>query len=210
MPTIYRDIRDFDRRAVRVSTEVVGRVRPADLARPTPCGHWNLAELLAHMTAQHRGFAAASAGRGADGEVWRPVRSPSDPVREHRAAADEVLAAFAAEGVLEQPFALPELSPAEFPAIQAIGFHFIDYVVHGWDVARALGENYVLDGDLAPLALRIAEQVPNGAERSRPSAAFAPALPLESGSSALERILLLLGRTPSWNRDLQVPAPESP
>jgi len=51
--------------------------------------------------------------------------------------AEAVLAAFAADGVLKRRFALPEISTAfDFPAAQAISFHFIDYVVHGWDVAR--------------------------------------------------------------------------
>ena len=38
---------------------------------PTPCEGWTLADLLAHMTVQHRGFAAAARGLGADPDVWR-------------------------------------------------------------------------------------------------------------------------------------------
>ncbi len=52
-------IRELDARAVRASVDVVSRVRAGDLARATPCSEWTLAELLAHMTVQHYGFAAA-------------------------------------------------------------------------------------------------------------------------------------------------------
>jgi hypothetical protein len=48
-----------------------------------------------------------------------------------------VIVAFAQPGVLERGFALPEIMPGvEFPGAQAVSFHFIDYVVHGWDVAQ--------------------------------------------------------------------------
>ena len=65
------DIRDLDARAVRASVDAVEGITAVDLSRPTPCSEWTLGDLLAHMTAQHRGFTAASAGRGADPAVWK-------------------------------------------------------------------------------------------------------------------------------------------
>ena len=60
-----------------------------------------------------------------------------DQVAEYIAAAEHVIAAFAEPGVCERGFSLPEIiTGVEFPAARAISFHFIDYVVHGWDVAR--------------------------------------------------------------------------
>jgi Mycothiol maleylpyruvate isomerase N-terminal domain len=41
---------------------VLSRASASDLARPGPCADWTLADLLAHMTAQHNGSAAAAAG----------------------------------------------------------------------------------------------------------------------------------------------------
>ena len=149
----------------------------ADLGRPTPCAEWTLGDLLAHMTAQHNGFAAAAAGRGADPDVWKASAPAADPATEYAMAAELVIAAFAGEGVLERGFALPEIIPGvEFPAAQAISFHFIDYVVHGWDVARSLGLAYELDADLVEAALPVAEAVPEGERRLRPGAAFRPGL----------------------------------
>lgn len=197
------DFRELDARAVRASADVVSAVTPADLGRPTPCADWTLGDLLAHMTVQHQGFAAAAAGGGADLDVWK-VRAPGpDPVTDYAIAAELVIAAFAAPGVLDRGFALPEILPgAEFPAAQAISFHFIDYVVHGWDVARALGREYVLDDDLLRAALPVAEAVPDGEHRQRPGAAFAPRLDSPPGAGAdsgpMDQILVLLGRSPAW------------
>jgi hypothetical protein len=75
-----------------------------------------------------------------------------------------------------------------FPASMAIGFHLVDYVVHTWDVAVSMELDVTFEDDLVAAALQIAEQ----------GAAFKPVLPIPAGSSELERLLLILGRNPSW------------
>ena len=97
------DIVALDAQAVRASVELVARAHPADLARPTPCADWTLHGLIAHMAAQHYGFAAAAAGDG-DPARWRPRRLGRDPGADYRAAAAAALAAFAAPGSLDRQF----------------------------------------------------------------------------------------------------------
>jgi uncharacterized protein (TIGR03086 family) len=197
MPTI--DVVALDARAVRASVGVVGLAGGAVLRRPTPCTGWTLAELLAHMSAQHRGFAAAARGLGADPQAWRTRPLGADPVATYAAAAEEVLAAFATDGAVDARFALPEFSTeVTFSGYRAIGFHFIDYVVHTWDVARALDVPCDLPDDLWAAALPIAEAVPDGPARLKPGAAFAPRLPESPGATPTDRVLTLLGRSPTW------------
>jgi uncharacterized protein (TIGR03086 family) len=190
----------LDARAVRASVTVASRAGNDDLARATPCGDWDLAQLLTHMAVQHDGFAAAAAGNGADPTVWDARPPSADPVADYAAAADRVLRAFGADGVLTRKFSLPEIAPgAAFPAQMAIGFHFIDYVVHGWDVARALGLDYELEPDLLDAALPIAEAVPaDDGTRRRPGAAFAPRVSASGNLTGLAQIVALLGRRPDW------------
>jgi len=193
------DIRDLDRRAVLASVGVVSQVTAGDLGRPTPCADWHLGDLIAHMTGQHDGFAAAAAGRGADLSAWAPRPAGDDPAAEYAAAAQRVIAAFAEPDVLDRKFVLPEIVPGlKFPAAQAISFHFVDYVVHGWDVARSLGVRYVIDQDLIEAALPVALAVPDGKQRLQPGSAFRPGLPAPQDAATLDRILALLGRSPSW------------
>jgi uncharacterized protein (TIGR03086 family) len=112
-----------------------------------------------------------------------------------------VLEVFSADGVLDREFALAEISPVlRFPAAQAISFHFIDYVVHGWDVARSLGVDYQLEPDLLAAARPVALAVPGGQARTRDGAAFAPGLPVLTQAGLLDQILAMLGRNPSWPR----------
>ncbi|WP_327289324.1 TIGR03086 family metal-binding protein [Streptomyces sp. NBC_01198] len=188
MPTDLERIRALDARAVRLSAGLVRQTTVADLRRETPCAGWDLADLLAHMTAQHRGFAAAARGHGGDLALWAAAPA-ADPVGAHEAAAGDVLAAFAEVREEERPFVLPEFSAVrDFAAARAIGFHFLDYVVHAWDVAAALGVPFTPEADLLDAALPLALAVPPG------SAAFAPELPAPPGGDTLSRILTRLGR----------------
>ena len=193
------DIVALDARVVQATVSVVSQAGPADLARPTPCAGWTLSDLLAHMTAQHDGWVAAAAGDGGDLSRWQPGPPAADPVKEYAAAAERVLAAFGADGVLDREFVLAELSPLlRFPAAQAISFHFIDYLVHGWDVARSLGVDYVLEPDLLAAALPVAQAVPDGELRKQGVVPFAPGIAVTEPQSVMNQIVAMLGRSPSW------------
>ena len=204
MPITSPGIFHLHRNAVLKSVDVVESVRMTDLDRVTPCEGWNLADLLAHMTVQHRGFAAAARGLGADPDVWRvetvvdAVRA--DPGRTYAEAARDVLDAFSADGTADAPFALPEFGEgAVFPGAMAMGFHFVDYVVHGWDVATSLGVPFELPADVVQAVLPLALAVPDGDIRTMAGAPFAPAVE-QVGSDDFERILLHLGRRPDWHQ----------
>ena len=139
------DIVALDAQAVGASMDLVAQLTTRDLARPTPCADWTLHGLLRHMIAQHHGFAAAAGGDG-DLAQWQVRTLGEDPAAAYRAAAERVLAAFAADGVLDREFSLPEIARGlMFPARRAISFHFVDYVVHSWDVARTLGASLDFD-----------------------------------------------------------------
>jgi uncharacterized protein (TIGR03086 family) len=196
-------IRPHHRTAVTASVDVVNAVTRDDLDRPTPCAGWNLADLLAHMTVQHYGFAAAARGNGADLALWQPTTVAddvaADPAGAYAKAAADVLGAFTVDNVLDATFALPEFGPgATVPGAMAIGFHFVDYVVHGWDVARSIDAPFELPTEVISAVLPLVLAVPDGEFRETEGAPFGRAITSTDAASDLDRILLHLGRSPGW------------
>ncbi|MEV0091063.1 TIGR03086 family metal-binding protein [Streptomyces sp. NPDC050738] len=193
------DLIALHRRVMETTTEVVATVRPDQLALPTPCGEWNLSRLLAHMTGQNHGFAAVARGERSDASVFADRPVDEDPPAGFAASAADVLAAFGEPGVLERDFWLPEVRDGiTLPGRIAVGFHFIDYVVHGWDVAVSVGAPITFDEEVLAAGIPIAEAVPDDASRKAPGASFAPGLDNAPGAKAFDRILTLLGRDPRW------------
>ncbi|MEP6629683.1 MAG: TIGR03086 family metal-binding protein [Lapillicoccus sp.] len=193
-------IRESDARAVALSTTVVAQVAPTDLERPTPCAGWSVRDLLLHMAAQHHGFAAAARGGSVGPADWSASAADvADPVGAYPGAAAEVVEAFASADLDTAQLTLPDFGAMTFPAPRAISFHFIDYLVHAWDVGVSVGVPVRPDDDLLQPAVEITRAVPAGDARTRPGAAFAPVLDgVAAEPDAWRRVLRMLGRDPDW------------
>jgi uncharacterized protein (TIGR03086 family) len=208
MPTNSYELLPLHRIAVLASIDAVAAVRPTDMHRPTPCEGWDLTDLLAHMTVQHRGFAAAATGSGADPELWRPdtvlASVVADPAGAYAAAARDVLDAFAADGVADVAFALPDFgADTRIPGVTAMGFHFVDYAVHGWDVAATLGVPYALPAEVVDAVLPLVLAVPDGDFRDQPGSPFVRAV-TAVGADGFDAVLRHLGRRPEWTGTVEV------
>jgi uncharacterized protein (TIGR03086 family) len=193
------DIQELDRRAVELSRSLVVTVTPEQLALPTPCADWDLGGLLAHMIIQHHGFASAVDGERTGLADWHPVPVGDDPVSAYRKAADRVIASFGADGALDRMAFLPEIRDGvTVPGRVAMSFHFIDYVVHSWDVAATLGRRLGIDDDMLDAALVVTARVPDDDASRQPGMAFGPKLTEPSDAGKLDRVLSALGRSPKW------------
>ncbi|QMU75747.1 TIGR03086 family protein [Streptacidiphilus sp. PB12-B1b] len=204
------DILQLDRTAVLESVRILEAAGPVDWELPTPCSQWTLRQLVEHMTAQHHGFAAAARGEADELAAWQSVPLGDDPLAGYRASAEAVIAAFAEPGVLVRHFTLPEITTAiTFPGRVAVGFHFLDYVAHSWDVAAALGKAVEPSTEAAEAALAIAMSVPDDERRRTPDAQFQPSLQAAPGATTFELFLRALGRSPDWQaRSQSSPPPQ--
>lgn len=191
------DIRELDGRALDDVDRVVDRV-PADrLDAPTPCAEWDLRALLTHMAGNNHGFADAAAGRPVDPAVWDGADLGDDVVEEYRRSARRVREAFAAPGVLDGTLHVHGFGA--FPAAAAIGMHFVDYLAHGWDVAKAIGIEHRLDPELCDAVLRIGRRWPPDSPAVwGEGAPFRARLPVSENASTADRMLAFLGRSPEW------------
>ncbi|HEX5404709.1 MAG TPA: TIGR03086 family metal-binding protein [Pseudonocardiaceae bacterium] len=197
------NIQELDRRAVEVSRGLVRNVTTAQLGLPTPCAEWDLGALLAHMTVQHHGFARAVAGERTELADWQPgavdTAVAEDAASVYSSAVDHVLDAFGAPGALSGRAYLPEIRGGiTVPAGMAMGFHFVDYVVHGWDVAAALRLPVEFDDEVLAAALEVAGQVPDDDASRGPGTAFHRGLAAPDDAAVLDRVLAMLGRSPNW------------
>lgn len=186
------DQRGLHRRAITIANTYIDPIVVAERDLPTPCGDWNLGELLAHMVGQHFGFAEAVRTGTAARSAYRPV--PFSP-RVWRQSTLALLDAFAGAD-LEGTALEVELHPTQpLPITMIIGAQLIDTVVHTWDVARSLDQDFEPDDELATAVFRIAQPIPDDERRDQPGAAFGHALP--TAGTPWEQTLQLLGRDPA-------------
>ncbi|MFD7903817.1 TIGR03086 family metal-binding protein [Kitasatospora sp. NPDC059722] len=192
-------------RSVELAAEVVDTVTPEHLELATPCGDWNLRRLMEHVVGQHQGFAAAARGAGPDLALWADAPVGDDPAGAFRRTAEDLKAAFAEAAAADRKLWLPEIRDGgPFPLELAVGFQLVDTLVHGWDVAAALGAPSGLaaavDADpvLAGALVSVSELVPAGPESRGPDRAFRERLRQDGAHGPFERALALLGRDPAW------------
>ncbi|MFC8448478.1 TIGR03086 family metal-binding protein [Kitasatospora sp. NPDC057223] len=185
--------------ALALAGAAVAAVRPADLARPTPCGDWTLADLLGHVIGRNHAMAAAALGAGPDLALWADLPCGDDPaatLAESVLALEAALDGAAADG---RPFWLPEIrTDRPFPAEVALSFHFLDTLVHAWDVSVSLGRPQPCPPEPAALLLTVASRVPPGPDFRGPGRQFGEQLGAPDGAGPFERALALLGRDPHW------------
>ncbi|GAA3182550.1 TIGR03086 family metal-binding protein [Nonomuraea roseoviolacea] len=190
------DLRDLHRRALELAGRAVAQVTSADLDRPTPCAEWTLGELLRHMVSENRGFAGAAADPPARPPVWDDDDLGDDPFGAYQDSATAVVKAFSVPGFPDRQVEVREFGV--FPGRAAIGMHLIDNLVHGWDVAVSIDVSYRPDPELVAAGLAVAARVPDTPASRGPGAAFDARVPVPGDAPDFQRLLGLLGRSPSW------------
>jgi uncharacterized protein (TIGR03086 family) len=187
------ELRELHAEALTLAAAHIVPLRPADMSRPTPCAGWSLADLLAHMVGQHRGFAAAVRAGDAPAAAFRPVPYDAlawqDSVRELRDA-------FAA-AELTATAVIVELTPTPLPVQQIVAAQLIDTVVHTWDVAQSVGLDFTPPTELVTATAAIAAAIPDRA--FGPGRAVAERLPADAGDT-WQRTLAVVGRRADTSR----------
>ncbi|MFG2039526.1 hypothetical protein [Dactylosporangium sp. NPDC048998] len=87
------------------------------------------------------------------------------------------------------------MATVELPADLVGGMVLGEFVLHGWDLARALGVPVGWSDDV--LRLLYAE-IARSADQGRSMGVYGPEVPVPPDSPLLERALGLSGRDPHW------------
>jgi uncharacterized protein (TIGR03086 family) len=176
------------------AARVVGNVPQNALDTPTPCGDWDLRTLLNHTIL----WTAYSAERRAHGEsVAEDLMNKdftADPgFREDYAR--QINKAVTAWSAPEAWDGTRNVMGDATPAADVGAMLLMETALHGWDVARATGQEFTID---EPTAQVLEDIVQAQAELFRKYQGFADAVEPPANATAFERALTLSGRDPDW------------
>lgn len=173
------DLLDLYRRASEWTGDKVTAAR--DLEAATPCDEWRVRDLLNHMLETQRYFASAARGEDASPPGATPPQLlSSDPGADFARARTEVMDAFRREGVIDKT------GPA-------LGIAFADQLLHGWDLARATGQDATMPDGLAQAAYDV---IHGRFTEEQRQGVFKPAVPVGDDASPQQRLLAYTGRDP--------------
>ena len=166
--------------------------RQAGLA--TPCPAWDVQVLVRHVVGRGlRNFLVSARGENPDWQL------PADELgedwgAEFRAAAAPLIEAWQAAD-LDRPVTTPGggHAPLRGRADQQIA----ELAVHGWDLARATGQQADLDPALARHALSWSQQMLRPEFRG-PDKAFGPEVAVPADAPIYQRLAGWFGRDPEW------------
>jgi len=178
-------------RAFGSTGRIVAGIRPEQLSEPTPCKEWDVRTVVAHATGVIARFRSTALRQEAPSHAGADDLA-DDFVGAYRAAAESTLAAWARPGALEGTCRLP--IGMEVPAPAAAGINTVDALVHGWDLARATGQDTTLDPALATAALEFCRLAITDDIRER--GAFGAIVPVPEDASPTDRLVGFLGRQP--------------
>ena len=185
------DITAVYERALGATGAIVDGVQPEQLTDPTPCPGWDVRVLLHHVIGANWMFAGVAAGGTMDAGGDMPELAALDPSGAYAAAAAAVLDAWRQPGALDRRC---HLSFGDMPARATMAIHFLDVLVHGWDLATATGQDATLDPELAAAGMVVAEGMISDALRA--TGAFGPAVPWPDDAPVGERLVAFTGRRP--------------
>ncbi len=178
--------------------DLVAGIGPQDLTRPTPCPDFDAAALLDHVLGWLQFFAAAFTDP--DRLTTRP-----DPLA-YRAADDDrdlgqvvrdcasALVTAVRGGVQQRDVAM---SQARMSGPSAIGMVLGEYVVHGWDLARATGRDWDPPAAASQAALDFFAGM-IAPEYRGDGGYFAAEVAVPADAPALDRLIGFAGRDPGW------------
>jgi uncharacterized protein (TIGR03086 family) len=179
---------------------LVAAVPDDALANPTPCPDYGLGDLLDHVGGLAIAFTEAATKTGADAGGPPP---PGDGARLEEGWRGRIQADLAG---LAEAWRAPDAwtgmtraggvdLPGEVAGIVALD----ELVVHGWDVARASGQDYTCDEPSLEAVHGFVSQFSGPGQQDARTGLFGPEVAVPEGAPLLDRVVAMTGRRPAWS-----------
>ena len=160
--------------------KVVGAAH--DLDAPTPCDPWDVRTLMNHMLETQQYFVGSATGQKASppGQTPPATLLGDDPVKDFRGARDEMMTTYGDKDVLAK-------------SGPSLGIAVADQLLHGWDLAKATGQDTTMPQELAEAAYQMIHGKLTDDQRK---GSFGPEVQVDSDASAQDKLLAYSGRDP--------------
>jgi uncharacterized protein (TIGR03086 family) len=175
-------------KAVGRTSKIVHGVKPDQYDDTTPCTEMDVRGLLNHVIGGLEMLRdAASGGSPAmpDGDQFG-----ADPGKEYDARSAKLLDTLREPGTIDRTWKMPF---GELPGQMMAGICFVEHVTHGWDLAKATGQDTAIPDDLIAEARSVVE--PTDA-MWRMEGVCGPQVSVPETASATDRFAGFMGRQP--------------
>ena len=192
---------DLEPAAHRLAGLVAG-VPDTVLEGPTPCPDYRVGDLVEHIGGLALAFTDAATRTMGEAGGQGPSGDATRLAPDWRAQIPADLAGLARSW--QRPDAwtgMTRVGGIDLPGETAGMFALDELVVHGWDLARATGQDYDVEASsLEPLMDLLVPFSEPGREAAR-TGLFGPVIPVAADAPLLDRVLGLTGRDPGWTPD---------
>jgi uncharacterized protein (TIGR03086 family) len=173
-------------------TKIAG-TDPAQYGDRTPCVEWTVRDLLNHMIGGAHMYAMIVRGEysAAAFEDGRDFIG-DDPAASYDAAIAELFAAAAKDGAVER---VVSGTVGEAPVALHAGLLTVDHAMHGWDLAKATGQDATIPPEVADAGWAIyGGNIPAEFRGGW----FGTEIEMGTETSTQDKLLAYTGRDPSW------------
>jgi uncharacterized protein (TIGR03086 family) len=171
--------------ALTVLQKAVHAIAGGDLTRQTPCTEFDISQLTDHLLDSIKAI-----GELADADFSLNPDTDSVEVRVITTARP-ALDAWRRRGLDGRVPLGPNVMPAKVP----VGVLSVEFLVHAWDYATALGHEVQAADSLVEYVLELARELISPEERSR--AGFDDPVEVPDDASALDQLIAFTGRNPA-------------
>ncbi|MDW5326786.1 TIGR03086 family metal-binding protein [Plantactinospora sp. KLBMP9567] len=190
------------RRTVAGFADRAGQVGTEHWTAGTPCADWDVRTLLNHVVGEERWsvplFAGASLAEV--GDRFAGDLLGADPAASARDAAEQACRAVGDPAVLDRTV---QLSAGPTPGREYLHQLLAEHLVHGWDLAVAIGVEPRLD----PAGVReCARWFTERRSMYRESGLTAADVPVPPEASEQDRLVAAFGRDPGWRPHRRSPS----
>jgi uncharacterized protein (TIGR03086 family) len=161
----------------------IASVTPGQEHLPTPCPEFDVARIVDHLVGWANSFAARLSGRSVTADP-NDYRVGGNSATEFHQAAQTIIGAYREGG--EQSQKLP------------LGFITMEFLVHGWDLATAIGSSVRFQPAAADLAL-VTGRTMLQPEYRGPGKSFGYEVEVPDAAGPVDRLVAFLGRDPGWH-----------